>query len=251
MNEKIGYKKFQSTNEYVWVSCPKRIRVYFGGQVIADSRRVKLLRQIPRQYYFLLEDVSKDYLRQEEGTERGKYGEKHRWTVAVGEREEKGAAWHFTDQPKNAPDMSEYIGFDWDKMDRWFEEDEPISVEPRDPYTRLDIRQSSRKIEVVIAGETVAYSERPVMLFETGVTTRYYLFREDVRMDLLEETDKHVGCPYKGIASYFSVRVGDTLKENLVWTYPFPNPEYGRLQNLVCFYSDKIEGFFVDGEKLT
>jgi len=250
MNEKIGYTTFSSIKEKVWVSCPKRIRVYIEGQVIADSRRVKLLRQIPRQYYFPPEDVIMDYLREEEDTEHGKYGEKHTWTIAVGDREEKAAAWHYTDQPQNAPDMTGYMGFDWDKMDRWFEEDEPISVEPRDPYARLDIRQSSRKIKVVIAGETIADTERPVMLFETGVANRYYLFREDVRMDLLEETDKHVGCPYKGMASYFSVRVGDTLKENVVWTYPFPNPEYGRLQNLVCFYSEKIDGFFVDGEKL-
>lgn len=250
MNEKVGYTQFSPIQEKVWVSCPKRIRVYFGGRVIADSRRVKLLRQIPRQYYFPARDVMMDYLTEEKGSERGKYGEKHTWTVAVGDREVKGAACHYTDQPKNAPDMTGYLGFDWEKMDRWFEEDEPISVEPRDPYTRLDIRQSSRKIKVVIAGEIIAESDRPIMLFETGVTNRYYLFRDDVRMDLLEETDKRVGCPYKGMASYFSVRVGNTLKENVVWTYPFPNPEYGRLQNLVCFYSDKIDGFFVDGEKL-
>lgn len=251
MNEKIGYTRFPSVKENVWVSCPKRIRVYLARQVIADSRRVKLLRQNPSQYYFPREDVVSDYLRQEEGAKSAKYGKKHTFTVVVGDHEEKNAAWYYTDQPKNAPDMTGYMAFDWDQMDAWFEEDEPITIEPRDPYTRLDIRQGSRKIEVVIAGETIAVSERPLMLFETGAQTRYYLFREDVRMDLLEETDKQTGCPYKGIASYFSVRVGDTLKENVVWTYPFPNPEYGRLQNLVCFYSEKIDGFYVDGEKLS
>ncbi len=250
MNEKFGFQRYPMEQSQLWVTCPKRVRVFFGGEAIADSQRVMLLRTMPPTYYFPREDVRMDLLKSTEHTERGKFGEASYWTVEVGERRAENAAWHFVDPPSSAPDVKGYVAFDWKRMDAWYEEDEPVTVHPRDPYTRLDILQSSRPVKVVIAGETVAESERPVLLFETGLPTRYYLYRTDVRMDLLEPTDKHTECPYKGVASYYSVRVGETLKENIVWTYPFPNPQHTRIQNLLCFYSEKLDGFYVDGQPL-
>ncbi len=179
--------------------------------------------------------------------ESGKFGERQFWTLTAGGKESKNAAWAFVDPPSSGPDVKGFITFDWESMDEWLEEDEPVTVEPRDPYTRIDIRQSSRNVKVVMNGEIVAESDRPVLLFETGAITRFYLYRSDVRMDLLEPTEKHTGCPYKGIADYFSVRVGDEIKENVVWTYPYPNLQCAMIQNLICFYSEKLEEFYVDG----
>ncbi len=57
-------------------------------------------------------------------------------------------------------------------MDAWYEEDEEVFLHPRDPYKRVDVLKSSRHIRVVLAGETIAESRRPHVLFETGLPPR-------------------------------------------------------------------------------
>lgn len=66
------------------------------------------------------------------------------------------------------------------KTDAWFEEDAQIYDHPKNPYTRIDILPSSRKIEVKIGGVKVAESSNPAFLFETGLRTRYYLPKTSV-----------------------------------------------------------------------
>ena len=81
---------------------------------------------------------------------------------------------------------------------------------------------SPRRIRGVLAGETVVDSTRVKLLHEHGHLPIYYFPREDVRFDLLEPTDHHTRCPWKGEASYWSLRVGDRVAENAVWGYPEP-----------------------------
>jgi uncharacterized protein (DUF427 family) len=106
---------------------------------------------------------------------------------------------------------------------------------------------STRYVRVEIAGETVADTQRPFLLFETGLPTRYYIPREDVRMDLLEPTDQTSRCPYKGIARYWSARVGDKTLKNAVWCYPDPIPENPKIKDLLCFFNERVD-LYVDGE---
>ena len=95
-------------------------------------------------------------------------------------------------------------------MDAWFEEDEEVFTHPRDPYTRVDILPSSRHVRVEVDGVTVAESTKPTLLFETGLPTRYYLPKTDVRMDLLAPSTTSSHCPYKGQADYWSFSLGET-----------------------------------------
>ncbi len=88
------------------------------------------------------------------------------------------------------------------KIDVWFEEVEQIFVHPRDPYHRVDVLDSSRHVKVTVNGEVVVETERPKLLFETGLPTRYYIPPEDVREGVLVPSDKHTQCPYQGVASY-------------------------------------------------
>jgi uncharacterized protein (DUF427 family) len=53
-------------------------------------------------------------------------------------------------------------------------------------------------------------------------------------MDLLEATDTVTHCPYKGAASYWSLRVGDKDYPDFVWAYPRPIPEIPKIENLLC-----------------
>jgi uncharacterized protein (DUF427 family) len=92
----------------------------------------------------------------------------------------------------------------------------------------------------------VADSHRPVLLFETDMPTRYYLHKPDVRMDLLKSTASSSGCPYKGQATYWSVKVGDRVIDDLAWGYETPLLAITKITGLVCFYNEKLD-IVVDG----
>ena len=98
-------------------------------------------------------------------------------------------------------------------MDSWFEEDEEVYTHARDPYTRVDILASSRRVRVLLDGIELADSTSSMMLFETGLPVRYYLPKTHVRMDLLERSQTVTYCPYKGRADTWSVRVDGILHE--------------------------------------
>jgi len=111
----------------------------------------------------------------------------------------------------------------------------------------VDTIPSSRHIKVVIDGVTVADTHRAVLLFETDLPTRYYIPSEDVRKDLLHETELNTSCPYKGIASYWSVATGDKIHNNVVWGYPEPIPEIPKIKGLLSFKNEKLD-VYLDGE---
>ena len=103
------------------------------------------------------------------------------------------------------------VRFDWDALDAWFEEDERVFVHPRNPYVRVDALRSTRHVRIELKGVTLAESSSPVLVFETGLPTRYYLNRTEVNFDSLVPTGTVTSCPYKGQTSqYWAVRVGDS-----------------------------------------
>ncbi|HYU39413.1 MAG TPA: DUF427 domain-containing protein [Acidimicrobiia bacterium] len=113
---------------------------------------------------------------------------------------------------------------------------------------RITITPADLHVEVSVNGETVAESDTPVLLEETGLPTRYYLPREHVRTDLLRPTDRETTCPFKGEASYWSLHVGDDVHENLVWSYVTPIPDAEGITGLMCFYNEHVD-LVVDGER--
>jgi uncharacterized protein (DUF427 family) len=144
-------------------------------------------------------------------------------------------------------DLQGYLALDFHAFDAWFEEDEPIVGHPRDPFKRIDIRESSRHVQVRVAGETVADSRRAHLLFETGLPVRYYLPPEDVRRELLTPTDHQTYCAYKGQASYWSVDAGGERQENLAWTYTEPLSDSRQITGLIAFFNERAD-ILVDGE---
>ncbi len=113
---------------------------------------------------------------------------------------------------------------------------------------QITITPSSKHLEVRLGGETLAVSDRPVLLDETGLPTRYYLPPEDVRTELLRPTSHATTCPFKGEASYWSVAVGDRVHDDIVWSYQTPIPQAAGIAGLLCFYSERVE-LTIDGER--
>lgn len=231
-------------------STPRRVRVRFNGLIIADSKEVLLLHErghLP-VYYFPEEDIRKEVLfPTDKGSRCPLKGNASYWTVKVGNRSAENAVWSYQDPIPDSKDIKGYFSFDWNQMDAWFEEEEEIVVHPRDPYKRVDALSSSRHIKIVLEGKTVAESRRPVIVFETGVPVRYYLPEEDIVMAFLEPSNLETRCPYKGIASYWTVVINGRRFEDLVWSYPDPVLEIPKIKGLFSFYNERLE-IYVDGE---
>ncbi|MEU5876968.1 DUF427 domain-containing protein [Spirillospora sp. NPDC047279] len=224
----------------------KRVRAYLGGRVVVDTVRPSLVWEVPYYpaYYVPLADVRADLVEVGPGERSPSRGESTTYTIKVDGHEAAGAATRYPDSP--VEELRDLVRITWDTMDAWFEEDEEVFIHPRSPYARIDILPSSRHVRVEVDGVTVAESGNARLLFETGLPTRYYLPKTDVRMDLLEPTETSTGCPYKGFAEYWAIRAGGGLHKDLAWSYPTPLPESERVAGLVCFYNEKLD-IFVDG----
>jgi uncharacterized protein (DUF427 family) len=228
---------------------PRRVRVVFGGETVADSRRAKLLHEagLLPVYYFPIEDVRMELLKESDHTTHCPFkGDASYWSVRVGDRVAENAVWSYPEPIDSAPPIAGYLAFYWRMMDYWYEEDEEVFVHPRDPYHRVDVLESSRRVRVTVNGEVVAETKQPTMLFETGLPPRYYIPREDVREDVLARSEKTTRCPYKGIASYYAVKAGGERIEDLVWYYPEPIPEAAKIKGLLAFFNEKVD-LEVDG----
>lgn len=231
---------------------PRRVRVTFGGATIADSKRAVLLREarcLP-VYCFPKEAVRTDLLQLAQHRTHCPYkGDASYWTIQVGAKVAENAAWSYLDPPPACAAIKDHFAFQWNLMDAWHEEDEEIFVHPRDPYKRVDVLQSARHVRVVVAGEIVADTRRPRLLFETGHPTRYYIPLEDVRGDLLAPSETDSRCPYKGIASYWSVKAGGKIFPDLAWSYSEPIPECPKIKGLICFFQEREATIYVDDEE--
>ena len=226
---------------------PKRVRTYLGGELIADTTRPKLVWEVPYYpaYYFPREDVRTELLTPNGNTRHSpSRGEAQNFTVKGGNRQAEDAAWHYPESP--VEELRGLIRFDWDAMDGWFEEDEEVFVHPHDPYSRIDILHSSRHVEIEVNGVTVADTHQPTLLFETGLPTRYYIPKLDVRLDLLTPTDTVTRCPYKGQARYWTAE-GVT---DAAWSYTYPLPAVSAIAGHISFFQERVDETWVDGEQV-
>jgi uncharacterized protein (DUF427 family) len=230
---------------------PRRVRAVFNGATIADSTAAHLLfetRHLPI-YYFPRRDVRMDLLQPTDHSTYCPYkGTASYWSIAVGDRVSENAVWGYPDPFTEVAAIEDYVAFYWNRVDHWYEEDDEVFVHARDPYKRVDVVNSSRPVKVIVGGETVAVTTRARFLYETRLPTRYYIPPEDVRMDLLVPSDKVTACPYKSTARYWSVKIGDQLFPDIVWSYPEPIPECPKIKGYLCFFNEHVDEIRLDGK---
>ena len=145
------------------------------------------------------------------------------------------------------PELAGYVTIPWDALEHWYEEDEEVFVHPRDPFVRVDALRSSRHVRVERDGRPLADSDAPILLFETGLPTRYYLPEHDVDGSVLADSDLQTGCPYKGFASYRDVILDGRKHPNLFWYYKAPLPEVSEIAGYLAPYGERVD-LIVDGE---
>ena len=224
----------------------KRIRAYLGGELVADSTRPTLVWEIPYYptYYLPLEDIRAELVPTGAVDSSPSRGDGQVFDVKMARTTAPGAARRYPDSPLEQ--LRPLVRLDWQAMNEWLEEDEPVYTHPRDPYTRVDILTSSRHVRVEVDGVVVAESDRPTIVFETGLPPRYYLPLSALRMDLLRASSTTSQCPYKGTANYWSVDTGRGAHQDLVWIYRTPLPESQKIAGLAAFYNEKVD-IVVDG----
>jgi uncharacterized protein (DUF427 family) len=243
----------------------KRIRVFLGGEPVADTRDARLVwepRRVVPTYAVPLASLSGQLV--PAGAETGADEDVGVRLPAISSRpildptvpfdahscagtafdliagEETGAAAAF--KPDD-PDLADYVILEFNAFE-WREEDEPIVSHPHDPFSRIDVLRSSRHIRVESDGRLLAESTRPMLLFETLLPVRYYLPRDDV-VARLDHSDTVSYCAYKGRASYYSVPDGP---KDVAWTYHEPLHDAEPVRDRICFFEERVD-VIVDGDR--
>lgn len=231
---------------------PRRVRGRFEGATVVDTTRGRLLHEtgILPVFYAPIEDLDRELLEDTDHSTHCPFkGDASYWSLKVGDRVAENAVWYYPEPTDEAPWLEGYAAFYWESMDAWLDEEQEIRGHLPDPYHRVDVRPSSRHVRVTAHGETIAESERPLALFETGLGVRFYLPPDHVRRDLLESSDTETVCPYKGTASWWTLNVNGARIEDAAWSYPDPLDESLEARDHITFSGEGI-AVEVDGEQV-
>jgi uncharacterized protein (DUF427 family) len=117
---------------------------------------------------------------------------------------------------------------------------------PRPPA----LEPCSRRIRVIFNGVTLADTRQAQRLLETSHPPVYYIPPSDIRRAYLTPTPKASFCEWKGVASYYSLTVGDRSSENAAWTYLEPTPRFAAIQGYLAFYPSRVDACWVDNERV-
>jgi uncharacterized protein (DUF427 family) len=222
---------------------PRRVRGIAGGTVIFDTLRALYVwewAQYP-QYYLPREDVDLETLAASGAPHETPQGLVQSYALHAGTVRPAAARIVLESE---IPGLTGTARFNWKSLDQWFEEDEEVFVHPRNPYTRVDALRSKRLVRVELDGIVLAESASCVMVFETGLPTRYYLDQRDVRFEHLVPSQTRTECPYKGrTTGYWAVRTAAATHPDLAWSYAFPSAAVFPIAGLVAFLNEKVDIF--------
>jgi uncharacterized protein (DUF427 family) len=245
--EAVNYHIEGPAHRLLMQEFPRRVRATFGGQTVFDTVRGALLHEtgLLPQLYVPQDDIRADLLRP---TEHHTYcpfkGTASYWSVAVGgpdgDQVAENAIWAYPEPNDESRWLKGYAGFYWDAMDEWFDEDERVEGHLRDPYHRVDVRRSSRPVRVLLGDTVLAQTRSPLLLSETGLPNRFYIPSADVRQDLLETSDNHTVCAYKGTASYWSVQADGRKLTDAAWSYPQAQGDAAPVSGYLCFGHEEL-----------
>jgi len=117
---------------------------------------------------------------------------------------------------------------------------------PRPPR----VEQSSRQIKVVFNDTTIAETSRAIRVLETSHPPVYYIPPGDVRQQFLSHSEYQSYCEFKGLATYYTIRVGEKVAANAAWSYHNPSSGYESVKDYVAFYPGRVDACYVDGERV-
>lgn len=248
--ETTNYRIEGPAHKILFSPFPRRVRAVVEGRTLLDTTRGMLLHEsnILPVLYVPIADVDRDLLVPTDHTTHCPFkGDARYWSVVVGERTLQDAVWAYDEPLEAVPFLAGHVAVYADRMDAWYDEDELAEGHLRDPYHRVDVRRTSRQVEVRVGDQVVARSGRAMVVSETGLPNRWYLPPADVRTDLLVHSTTRTHCPYKGWASYWSMADGSA--DDLAFAYHEPLDDMARAEGMRCFWGDAVT-VTVDGEQV-
>lgn len=217
---------------------PRRVRAEFAGRTVLDTRRGVLVHETALLPRFYVPEADLDptaFVATDHTTHCPFKGDATYRSLRVGERVVENALWAYPDPLPAASWLAGYASLYWDAADAWFDEEEQVYAHLTDPYVRVDVRPTSRHVQVFAGDTLVAESHAPLVLQETGLPERWYLSPGDALVPLVP-TATRTRCPYKGEASYWTVQLPDGRElVDAAWGYPEPLPESTRIAGRISF----------------
>jgi uncharacterized protein (DUF427 family) len=185
---------------------PRRVQAINNGQTVIDTERALMVhrRDQPLSYAFPADDIG-----------------------------------DLPSEPE--PEAPGYVHVAWDAVDTWLEEGRQLVHYPPNPYHRVDCRSTDRRLRVSVAGATLVDTPTTTIVFETALAPRLYVDRSVVRTDLLRRTATTSYCNYKGYATYWAAVVGDTVVDDVAWSYDDPPPECLPIKGHLSFDADRAD----------
>jgi len=185
---------------------PRRIQALVNGQPVIDTERALMVHRLghPLSYAFRADEVD-----------------------------------GLPSEP--VPEAPGFVRVPWDAVDAWIEEGRQLVHYPPNPYHRVDCRPTARGLRVSVHGVILVDTTDTVIVFETSLDPRLYVAPELVRMDLLRRSDTSSYCNYKGTATYWTAVVGDTVVEDVAWSYPEPLPETTQIEGFLSFDATRCD----------
>jgi uncharacterized protein (DUF427 family) len=112
------------------------------------------------------------------------------------------------------------------------------------PAPHIKTRPVATTVRVTVNGDVIAETKDALELKEGDYPAVFYIPRKDVKMDRLVRSSHKTHCPFKGDASYFSLKNGP---DNAVWSYEQPYDEMGVIKDRLAFYPDKVDSITAEG----
>jgi len=117
---------------------------------------------------------------------------------------------------------------------------------PRPPR----VEPCPHRVRVEFNGETLADTRRGYRLLETSHPPTYYIPQVDITMEFLKQNARRSFCEFKGDARYWDICAGARTSIAAAWSYPSPTPPYASLRDHLAFYAHRVDGCFVDEERV-
>lgn len=134
-----------------------------------------------------------------------------------------------------------YVHVPWDAVDTWIEEGRTLVHYPPNPYHRVDCRPTNRRLRVDVAGATLVDTSDTTIVFETALNPVLYVDPSHVRTDLLQRSETSSYCNYKGYATYWSAVIGDSVVDDVAWSYHDPMPETWPIKGYFSFDATRAD----------
>jgi uncharacterized protein (DUF427 family) len=216
-----------------------RVRAVVDGRTVLDTTRAKLLYEtgIMPRLYAPIEDFDAEVLARTDHTTHCPFkGDASYWSVTVNGSSRDDAVWAYESPLAEAAWLEGYASLYPEQADEWWVEDERTLGQLRDPFHRIDVLPSSRRVRITAGDEVLADTDRALLLYETGLPPRAYVPRADVRAPI-EPAEKRTVCPYKGEARYWDV--GGVAEA--AWSYEYPRPESTGIAGHLAFDPERVD----------